>query len=84
MLLNYTQLKNISKNKVCNKKSYIVKKYSRASLKVSLFQNVLLVSSFQPKYQQKNALPILGQNLSNFSDGILVETMKPKGPFEIN
>ena len=102
-------------------------------LKVSQFQNVLLVSSFRPKYQRKNLtisalefwkwsnhkikalynvcttlnspyksysdysiirkwlyfvdLPtfqILGQKLSNFFVGVLVETMVPKGHFEIN
>ena len=102
-------------------------------VKVGQFQNVLLVSSFRPKYQRKNLtisaqeflkwsnhkikalynvcttlnspyksysdysivikwlyfvnLPtfqILGQKLSNFFVGILVETMIPKGHFEIN
>ena len=46
------------------------------------------MASFRPKSQRKNltnsALPILGQNLSNFSVGKLVETMKSKGHFEIN
>ena len=46
------------------------------------------MSSFRPKYQRKNltnfALEWVGQNLSNFFVGILVETMTPKGHFEIN
>ena len=103
-------------------------------VKVSYFQNVLLVSSFGPKYQRKNlkisalesekrsnhkikvlhnvfntlkspyklvyvnysiirkslyfvnftTFQILGQNLSNFFVGILVQTMKPKRQFEMN
>ena len=49
------------------------------------------MSSFRPKYQQKiltiSALAPnyeLGQKLSNFFVGILVETMTPKRRFEIN
>ena len=62
--------------------------YFTALLKVSWFQNVLLVALCGPKYQRKNltnsTLPILGQNLSIFFVGILVQTMTPKGHFEIN
>ena len=57
-------------------------------LKVSYFQNVFWVSSFGPKYGWKklinSALISLGQNLSNFFIGILVQTMTPKRHFEIN
>ena len=46
------------------------------------------VSSFGPKYQQKNltnsAQEWVGQNLSIFFVGILVQTMTSKGHFEIN
>ena len=47
-----------------------------------------MVSLFRPIYQRKNltnsALEWVGQNLSNFSVGILFETMTSKRHFEIN
>ena len=56
-------------------------------LKVSQFQNVLLVLSFGPKYQWK-IWQISAQNLVQkfvkYFVGILVQTMTPKWRFETN
>ena len=50
-----------------------------SAAKGQLILNVLLALSYD-----LTTFQILGQNLSNFFVGILVQTMTPKGHFEIN
>ena len=45
---------------------------------------VIVSTNLPMKKFENSALPILRQNLSNFFVGKLVETMTPKGHFEIN
>ena len=45
---------------------------------------IIVLTKLPTKNLTNSALEWVGQNLSNFSVGILVETMTPEGHFEIN